>query len=406
MDRLASRIASRWVDAKKPKYSAGNLYYCAEDDTVLLTKRSGMMHHPHLWDVPGGRADKEDADVSVTANREATEELGKLPTEAEKIAEHTETFEKDGKPYKYHVFLYVLSEEEKIRWTPIIELNEENEGLNWFKVDELPKEPKTHFNFSWIREATEKIQEKGKEVGKKLASFRIRLSLEVESPRVEIKYLVPLDRMAAIQDQLRPILTPDPYGPNYSIRNIYLDNDRLELFVASMRHAQDHFKLRARTYNGKGEVFLEVKRKTNGVCSKARSIVPADQYNTVLRTATAKANIPFVQLAIEKHTKPVVMIDYDRAAYNVDKSLGRITFDQNVRYGRHNSFAFDGRPNHFLIPKGMGIVEMKFAGQPPRLVQEVIQKFALQRASVSKYCRSISEMLRTQELKSAGVAQW
>jgi 8-oxo-dGTP pyrophosphatase MutT (NUDIX family) len=397
MDRLALRIASRWVEAKKPNYSAGNLYYCAEDDTVFLTKRSGMMHHPHLWDIPGGRADKEDQDIEATANREAKEELDKLPTEAAKIGEHTEKFEKDGKPYEYHIFLYVISEEEKYRWTPVIELNEETEGYNWFKVDELPRSPRTHFDFTWIRGTTDKIKEKGREVTK-LASFRTRLGLEVMSPRVEAKYLVPVDTMLSVKTALMPILLPDPHGPAYSIQSIYLDNAHLDLFRASQANTADHFKLRARTYNRKGEVFLEVKRKTNGICSKERNVVPADQYNTVLRTATAKDHIPFVKLAIENRTKPVVLIDYDREAYNIQHSLGRITFDRNVKYGRHTSFQFDGGSDHFLVSPGLSIIEMKFSREIPSLVQETLRKYNLQRISVSKYCRSISAMLQDHEL--------
>jgi 8-oxo-dGTP pyrophosphatase MutT (NUDIX family) len=387
----AIKLATRWVQAKRPKYSAGFLYYCPDDDTVFLTKRSGMMHHPHCWDLPGGRSKKSDESIEETAQREATEELGRLPTEALQVSHHVETFKKDdGENYHYYIYLVRVSEAEKVRWTPLVELNEESEGFKWFKIDELPD--KIHFDLSWIPKAAKEIKSKSN-MKAKTASTRLVLASEVFKPRYEFKYWLPVERIASIRDFIAPYAHADLYGPTYRIRNIYLDNDRLDLFSDHMLHKGSHYKLRARTYNGSDEVFLEVKHKARGVCSKSRSVVPAGKYEEVLRVAATQDHIPFLKLAKERNGHPVVMIDYDREAYSLGESNGRITIDTDIRYAAHDNYAFDGSPLHRVIPKTAAILELKFSGTFPELMGRVVKAFDLERSSISKYCRSISGML-------------
>lgn len=390
----ALKIATRWVQAKRPKYSAGHLYYCPDDDTVFLTRRSSMMHHPHFWDIPGGRSKKEDDSIEETAERESTEELGKLPTEALQVSHYVETFEKDGLNYHYYIYLYRVSEAEKIRWTPLIELNEESEGFNWFKLDELPGRDEMHFDLSWVPKVAKEIKGKTKGMGKDKTASRIVLASEVFKPRYELKYWVPRERIAAIRDFLQPHVQADLHGPTYRIRNIYLDNDRLDLFSEHMQHKGSHYKLRARTYNGSEEVFLEVKRKDHGVCSKFRNVVPAGMYGQVLRAATTQEHIPFLKLATERKGHPVVMIDYDREAYGMSEANGRITIDTDIRYASHDTFSFQGAPSHRVIPRNAAILELKFSGEAPALMGMVVKAFDLERSSISKYCISISNMLR------------
>lgn len=56
-----------------------------ENGDLLLTKRSARLkHHPGQIAFPGGKQDAEDVDLTVTALREAREEIG-LPSEQVKI---------------------------------------------------------------------------------------------------------------------------------------------------------------------------------------------------------------------------------------------------------------------------------------------------------------------------------
>ena len=399
MDRLARTIAQRYVLGKKDppedKYSAGHLYYCPEDQTVLLTKRSGIMHHPYKWDIPGGRSDKDDKSPEATAAREAKEELSKLPKEATLLDQHTETWEKDGNPnYHYHVFLWAIPEAEKVRWTAKIELDEENLGFKWFKIDELPTKEQLHFDLSWLPKAA------GAEPMKTASRIALAASLETLKPRFEHKFWLPLDQLDAVRTFIRPYVTADDHGLHYTIRNIYLDNPELEFFADHvLRRKLAHMKLRARSYEADNKVFLEVKQKSKGICSKSRSIVPAELYGEVLKTADRMGDrIPFLRIALEHHSRPIVRLDYNREAYNAHEASGRVTVDTNVRYALHKNFAFGPAPSHVLLPENVGILELKFTGESPQFMKDLKRAFDLRRASISKYCLSVGHMIKAHEL--------
>lgn len=397
VDRLASAVARRFnakkFDEPEDNYSAGNLYVCAEDETVFLTKRSGVMHHPYKWDIPGGRSDKGEDEPEVTAAREAEEELHVLPKLAKRLTTHVERWtRKDGTPYEYHIFVYNLTEDEKVRWTPKVELDEENAGFKWFPLDGLPKKKTLHFDLSWLPAL---VRSKTK-----TASTTVKLGLEALKPRFEHKFWIMLDQAPAIREFIAKHVEADEHGRDYTIQNIYLDNPELEFFADHVVRQKDaHVKLRVRTYAASDEVFLEVKQKTAGVCSKVRSIVPASMYTAVLKTASLNAHrIPFVKLAIEHRSGPIIRLDYAREAYNAFEADGRITIDSNVRFSRHSNFAFSGPPTNQLLPPYVGILELKFSGEAPIFMKKLVATFGLRRRPISKYCMSVAELLQAREL--------
>jgi len=404
MNRLAAAVARRFVaqelteeDQPKADYSAGHLYVCPEDGTVFLTRRSGLMHHPYKWDLPGGRSEEGEKDPAKTAVREAEEELHSLPKIAKPIGMHVQTWKKGGEDYNYYIYVYALSEDEKVRWTPKVELDEESAGFKWFKLDELPSTEQLHFNLEWLPGDIKKAYPKLKTA----SEGHLKFALEATKPRYEHKYWIDLARAPAIREFLASYATADEHGQNYKIQNIYLDNPDLEFFADHVvRHKEGHVKLRVRTYDASNDIFLEVKQKTRGVCSKARNIVPSSMYSTVLRTAASNANrIPFVRIAMAHRSGPIIRLDYDREAYNAAEADGRITIDSNIRFSRHNNFSFSGPPTHQLLPDHVGILELKFSGESPAFMRELVATFGLRRRSISKYCMSVAELIHAHELK-------
>lgn len=132
----------------KQKPSAGFIFYCPDDSTVLLTKRAPEMNSPNTWDIQGGRWDKEDDSSIETANREAHEELGTLPHDRTLIARHEIPRSKEHKS-KYIVFVYSIDAKEKKHWTPKIKIDQdESSEYRWFPIDSLPSN--THFDLSWL----------------------------------------------------------------------------------------------------------------------------------------------------------------------------------------------------------------------------------------------------------------
>lgn len=142
---LANEFYSFRKFAKKP--SAGFLFFCKEDNTILLGKRGKEMSSAGKYDIFGGRYDDSDDNALETANREAHEELSVLPKNKKLIGRHELPREKDHKS-KYIIFIYEISADEKKSWTPKIKLDEETEAVEWYPLDKIPKN--THFDMRWI----------------------------------------------------------------------------------------------------------------------------------------------------------------------------------------------------------------------------------------------------------------
>ena len=47
---------------------------------VLLLRKMGGKHGPGKWQMPGGSSDSKDADALATAEREALDEVGGVPS--------------------------------------------------------------------------------------------------------------------------------------------------------------------------------------------------------------------------------------------------------------------------------------------------------------------------------------
>ena len=89
--------------------------------------------------------------------------------------------------------------------------------------------------------------------------------------RFEQKYIIHPRLVPQIRKYLKPFVIPDPNGkgeiPEYIVTTLQLDTDSMDLALAKERKLGARFKLRIRTY-GHGDrapVFLELKRKVNGV---------------------------------------------------------------------------------------------------------------------------------------------
>ena len=47
---------------------------------MLLLRKTGGKHGPGKWQMPGGSSDSKDADALATAEREALDEVGGVPS--------------------------------------------------------------------------------------------------------------------------------------------------------------------------------------------------------------------------------------------------------------------------------------------------------------------------------------
>lgn len=139
---------SKFASTYWGKKASGILFVCSEDNTVLLLKRSNLVHNGGTWGIPGGaiaelgedyysesnEEDPEDDLFVSSAKTETFEELGSLPTSFKEIGQ---TIFRDEN-FTYKTFVYNLSLKEKKAWTSNIVLNWENDDYRWFDINNLP----------------------------------------------------------------------------------------------------------------------------------------------------------------------------------------------------------------------------------------------------------------------------
>ncbi len=90
--------------------------------------------------------------------------------------------------------------------------------------------------------------------------------------RYEIKYLLSMQEKEFILETMKPYMRLDRYGHS-TIRNVYFDTDTFRLIRRSLEKPVYKEKLRLRSYGVPGiydEVFLEIKKKYNGIVNKRR----------------------------------------------------------------------------------------------------------------------------------------
>jgi len=111
--------------------SAGILLLRVDDGAILLARRSGEVHNPGWWSIPGGRLKPGETDFQG-ACREFREEMGSLPRMMHVIvAAPTRVF---GGVYTTIAAEY--KEYETDCWEP--QLNWENDDWGWFYTNDLP----------------------------------------------------------------------------------------------------------------------------------------------------------------------------------------------------------------------------------------------------------------------------
>ena len=103
--------------------------------------------------------------------------------------------------------------------------------------------------------------------------------------RYEKKFLVSAETAQRFVDRIIDHVSIDPYcigGKEYSICNIYYDTDTNSVIEHSLSKPQYKEKLRVRSYgipNSDSKVYIELKKKINGLTLKRRSRMTLKESN-------------------------------------------------------------------------------------------------------------------------------
>ena len=201
--------------------------------------------------------------------------------------------------------------------------------------------------------------------------------------RYEKKFLVSAETVERFLEKISPYVTADAYcvdGNEYSICNIYYDNDNHDIITHSLSKPKYKEKLRVRSYgvpDMDSKAYIELKKKVNGLTLKRRATLRLNQVYEYFETGKRPDDLKYINRQVlsevdyylsQHDVRPAVYIAYDRRAFfaNDDKSI-RITVDRNIRTRRHDLRLDLGDHGELLLEKWV-----KFKGldiEDPRLIE-------------------------------------
>lgn len=227
----------------------------------------------------------------------------------------------------------------------------------------------------------------------------LAVSPSLVSPRgaSEMKFVVDAAVADTIMAWAKQHLASDPHGgesdDGYRVNSLYLDTPDFDTY-----HRRPGFrrrKFRLRRYGNESTIWLELKRKRNGLVRKRRVSVTETEWS---RQFQQPADLDwegawFRRRLDQRQLRPVCQVTYCRSARVGTSATGpiRLTIDRDL-------FATDAADWH--IPSGplsgepllcgRRIVELKFRDVLPAAFRGLIQDLRLAPESFSKYRESVA----------------
>lgn len=211
--------------------------------------------------------------------------------------------------------------------------------------------------------------------------------------RVEKKYLITDTKFDLLIKHIGPYMSVDKYGL-HTICSIYYDTDKYDLVRNSIGKPKYKEKLRLRSYGVPGcndSVFLEIKKKYDGVVFKRRISLTLDQAENYLEHGVRpEMNSQILNeidyfLSFYKPEKKI-LIAYDRIAlFGKDDENLRITLDAGIRsrtYDLDLSMGDYGKP---MNGTGGYLMEIKTTCAMPLWLVHILSELKIYPVSFSKY---------------------
>ncbi len=206
--------------------------------------------------------------------------------------------------------------------------------------------------------------------------------------RHELKYMLTRAQYESLKETMKGHMILDQFG-RHTIHNVYFDTDDFLLIRRSIEKPTYKEKLRVRSYGTAtkdSRVFVEVKKKYQGIVYKRRMELPAETaYDFLLEGSPLPSPTQISReisyfVGMYQGIKPQILLDYDREAfYGVDDSEFRITFDHNITTGRPN-----GKCTTPLLDDGMVVLEVKTAMGIPSWLLSFLSQYQIYKTSFSK----------------------
>lgn len=218
--------------------------------------------------------------------------------------------------------------------------------------------------------------------------------------RREYKYLLNAEEYTNIRKLLTGYMSEDQYGLT-TILSLYFDTPQYYIINRSIEKASYKSKFRVRSYGTPlpdDPVFLEIKKKIDGVVYKRRLEIPYELLEPTLATKTnclEKYQLTVADNQIRQEIKwlfgcytlaPKALITDERVAlFANDDPDFRVTFDFNVRFRDNDLILGHGGNGTKIKPPFETIMEVKATGAYPIWFSNIIANLHLVKGRFSKY---------------------
>ncbi len=225
--------------------------------------------------------------------------------------------------------------------------------------------------------------------------------------RREAKFILSKPQYDLLTEKIRDKMCPDIYcidGEKYTVRNVYYDTENNGILYRCSNKPDYKEKVRIRSYypvkNDSDEVFLEIKKKINGVVVKRRVTLPyCDAVNFLekgikpnVNDFSSKQTVLEIENFLKKYpVKPYSFIKYERLAF-FDKNNPhiRLTVDNDIKIRTENPDIKNENATQYLIDKDKFIAEIKFDNAIPLYLAEILSECNVSMQGFSK-CGTIYE---------------
>ncbi len=231
--------------------------------------------------------------------------------------------------------------------------------------------------------------------------------------RCEHKYIIDKETFKKAIKILDDHMDMDSHNKDYTpytISNIYFDTPDDYLIRTSLGKPEYKEKLRLRSYGIPDEnsmVFLEIKKKFDGVVNKRRTKLKLEEAYEFLKSGKAPPPKEYMNLQVLRELEyflkiynlsPKVYLAYDRIAYfeKNNKDL-RISFDMNIRARRHDLALEKGDYGERLLAEDVYIMEIKTSLAKPLWLTHMLTELEVKRKRFSKYGMEFKNMIIQRE---------
>lgn len=210
--------------------------------------------------------------------------------------------------------------------------------------------------------------------------------------RKEEKFLLTEDKYQKLLNKIKTYIQPDIYYQE-KICSVYFDNENNDLITHSIDKPLYKEKIRLRSYNVPKEddtVFLEMKKKYNGLSNKRRVVLTLKEANDYIYHGIMPKTNPQIMNEIDYvfryyQLKPKISITYDREAFvSKEDETFRITFDSQIKSSITNVTLNELKDEESVL-KNQYIMEIKTLKGLPIWLNQALNELKVYPISYSKY---------------------